>query len=126
MNDQGEERVREYITLKNYIILLFLIFYMLISLYHYQAYHKNRYHAGAAITAHIASNDITTGCKDMPADNRELNYDKNFTEGNVKRAEIEEFNSGNTHRLNLEKTKAKIASLEYIKRELSGEGNLVK
>ena len=62
----------------------------------------------------------------VPADNRDLNYDKYFTEGNVKRAEIEEFNSDNTYRLNLEETKAKIASLEYIKRELSGEGNLVK
>ena len=62
----------------------------------------------------------------VPADNRDLNYDKYFTEGNAKRAEIEEFNSDNTCRLNLEETKAKIASLEYIKRELSGEGNLVK
>ena len=62
----------------------------------------------------------------VPADNRDLNYDKYFTEGNAKRAEIEEFNSANTYRLNLEETKAKIASLEYIKRELSGEGNLVK
>ena len=62
----------------------------------------------------------------VPADNRDLNYDKYFTEGNAKRAEIEEFNSDNTYRLNLEETKAKIASLDYIKRELSGEGNLVK
>ena len=62
----------------------------------------------------------------VPADNRDLNYDKYFTEGNAKRAEIEEFNSDNTYRLNLEETKAKIASLEYIQRELSGEGNLVK
>ena len=62
----------------------------------------------------------------VPADNRDLNYDKYFTEGNAKRAEIEELNSDNTYRLNLEETKAKIASLEYIKRELSGEGNLVK
>ena len=62
----------------------------------------------------------------VPADNRDLNYDKYFTEGNAKRAEIEEFNSDNTYRLNLEETKAKIASLEYMKRELSGEGHLVK
>lgn len=38
----------------------------------------------------------------VPADNRDLNYDKYFIEGNVKRAEIEEFNSDNTYRLNLE------------------------
>ena len=55
----------------------------------------------------------------VPADNRDLNYDKYFTEGNAARAEIEEFNSDNTRRLNLEETKAKIASLEYIQKELS-------
>ena len=54
----------------------------------------------------------------VPADNRDLNYDKYFREGDVKRAAIEEFNSNNTRRLNLEETKAKIASLEYIQEEL--------
>ena len=62
----------------------------------------------------------------VPADNRDLNYDKFFKEGDVKRATIEEFNSNNTYRLNLEETKAKIASLEYIQNELNGEANLVK
>ena len=54
----------------------------------------------------------------VPADNRDLNYDKYFKEGDIKRAEIEEFNSNNTLRLNLEQTKEKIASLEYIQNEL--------
>ena len=62
----------------------------------------------------------------VPADNRDLNYDKYFTEGNAKRAEIEEFNSDNTYRLNLEETKAKIASLEYIKRELAKQWRCVE
>lgn len=62
----------------------------------------------------------------VPADNRDLNYDKFFTEGDVKRATIEEFNSDNTRRLNLEETKAKIASLEYIQNELKGKENLAK
>jgi len=61
----------------------------------------------------------------VPADNRDLNYDKFFKEGDVKRATIEEFNSDNTYRLNLEETKAKIASLEYIQNELKGIPNLV-
>ena len=61
----------------------------------------------------------------VPADNRDLNYDKYFKEGDVKRATIEEFNSDNTYRLNLEETKAKIADLEYIKNELAGIPNLV-
>jgi len=61
----------------------------------------------------------------VPADNRDLNYDKYFKEGDVKRATIEEFNSNNTYRLNLEETKAKIASLTYIQNELNGIPNLV-
>ena len=61
----------------------------------------------------------------VPADNRDLNYDKYFKEGDVKRATIEEFNSDNTYRLNLEETKAKIADLQYIKNELAGIPNLI-
>ena len=62
----------------------------------------------------------------VPADNRDLNYDKFFKEGDTKRALIDEFNSNNTHRLNLEETKAKIASLEYIQNELNGVSNVAK
>ena len=62
----------------------------------------------------------------VPADNRDLNYDKYFKEGDTKRATIEEFNSDNTRRLNLEDTKEKIASLEYIQNELNGIPNIVK
>ena len=61
----------------------------------------------------------------VPADNRDLNYDKYFKDGDTKRATIEEFNSDNTYRLNLEETKAKIADLQYIKNELAGIPNLV-
>ena len=61
----------------------------------------------------------------VPADNRDLNYDKFFKEGDTKRATIEEFNSDNTRRLTLEETKAKIASLTYIQNELNGIPNLV-
>ena len=61
----------------------------------------------------------------VPADNRDLNYDKYFKDGDTKRALIEEFNSDNTRRLNLEETKAKIASLQYIQNELNGIPNLV-
>ena len=62
----------------------------------------------------------------VPADNRTLNYDKFFTEGDSKRVTIDEFNSDNTRRLNLEETKEKIASLEYIQNELKGIANLAK
>lgn len=62
----------------------------------------------------------------VPADNRDLNYDKFFKEGDTKRVLIDEFNSNNTRRLNLEETKAKIASLEYIQNELKGIPNVAK
>ena len=61
----------------------------------------------------------------VPADNRTLNYDKYFKEGDVKRATLTEFNSDNTRRLNLEETKEKIASLTYIQNELNGIPNIV-
>ena len=60
----------------------------------------------------------------VPADNRDLNYDKYFKEGDSKRVDIEEFNSDNTQRLNLEEVKEKIASLEYIQNELNGVVNI--
>ena len=62
----------------------------------------------------------------VPADNRTLNYDKYFTEGDEQRDVITEFNSNNTKQLNLDETIAKIASLEYIQKELAGEGNFVQ
>ena len=62
----------------------------------------------------------------VPADNRDLNYDKFFKEGDTKRVLIDEFNSNNTKRLNLEETKAKIAGLEYIQNELKGIPNVAK
>ena len=55
----------------------------------------------------------------VPADNRGLNYDKYFKEGDEQRNTLTEFNSNNTRRLNLEETKEKIASLSYIQEELA-------
>ena len=55
----------------------------------------------------------------VPADNRGLNYDKYFKEGDEKRNTLTEFNSNNTRILNVEETKAKIASLAYIQDELA-------
>ena len=62
----------------------------------------------------------------VPADNRTLNYDKYFTEGNAKRVTLVEFNSDNTKRLGLDETKAKLATLEYIQNELNGVLNVIK
>lgn len=62
----------------------------------------------------------------VPADNRGLNYDKYFKEGDETRNTLTEFNSNNTRQLNVEETKEKIAALEYIQNELNGSGNFVQ
>lgn len=54
----------------------------------------------------------------VPADNRGLNYDKYFREGDEKRNTLTEFNSNNTRILNVDETREKIASLSYIRDEL--------
>ena len=51
----------------------------------------------------------------VPADNRGLNYDNYFKNGNVERVKLTEFDSNNTELLTVEETKEKILSLDYIK-----------
>lgn len=55
----------------------------------------------------------------VPADNRSLNYDKFFSEGDQHRSALTEFNSNNTRILNVAETKARIAALSYIQDELA-------
>ena len=87
---------------------------------------------GAKMYETLLTNEECSNAVDMgdfyrvPADNRTLNYDKYFSEGDTKRCELSEFNSDNTTRLNVEQTKAKIASLEYIQNELNGIANVAK
>ena len=55
----------------------------------------------------------------VPADNRGLNYDKYFTEGDVERNKLTEFNSHNTKLLTKEEVKAKMMELTYIQKRLA-------
>ena len=54
----------------------------------------------------------------VPADKRDLNYDKYFKDGNVERNKLTEFNSNNTDLLTIEQVKEKMLELQYIKEEL--------
>ncbi|MBO6111945.1 MAG: polysaccharide biosynthesis protein [Lachnospiraceae bacterium] len=54
----------------------------------------------------------------VPADNRDLNYDRYFTKGMEKRADITTFNSDNTTILNVEQVKEKLLKLDYIHERL--------
>ncbi|MGI6710766.1 MAG: polysaccharide biosynthesis protein [Bacilli bacterium] len=54
----------------------------------------------------------------VPADKRDLNYDKYFVEGCSELSEGDEYNSHNTKILNIEEIKEKLLKLDYIKEEL--------
>ena len=56
----------------------------------------------------------------VPADKRDLNYDKYYVEGDEKLSSEEEYNSHNTERLNIEQIKARLLALDYVKEELKG------
>lgn len=56
----------------------------------------------------------------VPADNRDLNYDKYFVKGDHRLSIQEEYNSHNTERLSVEEIKEKLLELDYIQEELKG------
>ena len=55
----------------------------------------------------------------VPCDNRGLNYDKYFKDGDKERNPLTEFNSHNTELLNVEQVQEKLLSLQYIRDELA-------
>lgn len=54
----------------------------------------------------------------VPADNRGLNYDKYFTDGNTESNPLNEFNSNNTNLLDVEEVKKKLLTIEYVRKAL--------
>jgi len=54
----------------------------------------------------------------VPADTRNLNYDKYFVVGNKQLSYEREYNSNNTERLNIQQIKEKLLNLKYIQDEL--------
>lgn len=54
----------------------------------------------------------------VPADNRDLNYGKYFTDGVIEKNVLQQFNSNNTELLSVEEVKEKLLKLSYIKNEL--------
>jgi len=55
----------------------------------------------------------------VPADQRDLNYDKYFVDGSVQLSQANEYTSSNTERLDVEGVKAKLLELDYIREELA-------
>ena len=54
----------------------------------------------------------------VPADKRDLNYDKFFVEGDALLSKDDEYNSDNTEQLNIEQIKTKLLSLEDVRKAL--------
>ena len=54
----------------------------------------------------------------VPADSRDLNYDKYFVKGDERLSLDREYNSHNTERLTVEQVKKKLLEVEYVRREL--------
>ncbi len=54
----------------------------------------------------------------VPSDNRGLNYDKYFKDGDIERNPLTLFDSNNTELLNVDQVKEKLLSLQYIRDEL--------
>lgn len=55
----------------------------------------------------------------VPADQRSLNYDKYFSQGDATRNTLTEFNSHNTELLTVDQVKEKLLKLSYIQEELA-------
>lgn len=55
----------------------------------------------------------------VPADQRDLNYDKYFVDGSVQLSTANEYTSDNTERLDIEGIKAKLLELAFIREELA-------
>lgn len=59
----------------------------------------------------------------VPADQRDLNYDKYFIDGNTQRAKLSEFNSNNTALMDIGQVKEKLLAVPYIREELAAWRN---
>jgi UDP-N-acetylglucosamine 4,6-dehydratase len=67
----------------------------------------------------IKAEDLNNYYRIVP-DDRDLNYNKFFTEGEEKISEIQDYNSHNTRRLSIAEIKDLLLGLDYIQKELNG------
>lgn len=62
----------------------------------------------------------------IPADNRDLNYEQYFSEGETDVAKFEEYHSHNTQRLDMDGLKQLLCKLPQIRKEVLGEENVIQ
>jgi len=56
----------------------------------------------------------------IPADNRDLNYEKYFEKGSRELSQLDDYNSHNTHRLSVEEMKTLLLKLEFVRKIAQG------
>lgn len=66
---------------------------------------------------HVVATDMGNFYR-VPADKRDLNYDKYFVEGDQKLSYEDEYNSHNTKRLSIEQIKEKLLQLDFVREQL--------
>lgn len=78
---------------------------------------EKRYETLLTKEEYVKAEDLP-GFYRVPADQRDLNYDKYFAEGDQKLTSVEEYNSDNTQILTIEQIKEKLLELDYVQNEL--------
>lgn len=68
---------------------------------------------------HVKAEDFVDYFR-VPSDNRDLNYEQYFNEGDLKLTDENEYTSGNTKLLGVDEIKSLLLSLDYIQHELKG------
>ena len=67
----------------------------------------------------MARSEDLGGYYRIPADSRDLNYDKYFVEGETKISRIDDYTSHNTHRLNVEQIKEVLLKLDIVREAIN-------
>ncbi|RDW21451.1 UDP-glucose 4-epimerase [Oceanobacillus arenosus] len=78
---------------------------------------EKRYETLLTKEEYVKAEDLP-GFYRVPADQRDLNYDKYFADGDENLTSVEEYNSDNTEILTVEQIKRKLIELEYVQKEL--------
>ncbi|WP_404330372.1 polysaccharide biosynthesis protein [Mesobacillus maritimus] len=78
---------------------------------------EKRYETLLTKEEYVKAEDLP-GFYRVPADQRDLNYDKYFAEGDQKLTNVNEYNSDNTEILTVEQIKGKLLELDYVRKEL--------
>lgn len=80
--------------------------------------HGEKKHETLVNREEMAKAEDLPGYYRIPADTRDLNYEKYFKDGKVEIAEVEDYTSENTYRLSVEEIKEKLLTLSYVRDEL--------